>query len=221
MPLDFCDDCNSLLQRCAYVDRSGLLTSLCLLCGDELIGCADSLCDHCQGTRAAFTRIVVPYRYAFPLDKLVQSLKYHEQRTLGRVFGSLLAQAVRQATPRGIDLPTHLVPVPLHPARYRERGFNQSADIARWCARELALEYSAAATREWDTGSLAGLSRAERQHRILGAFRAAPAVAGRHLAIVDDVLTTGSTARELARELYDTGAESVELWVLARTSSKR
>lgn len=221
--IDLCDDCESLLHRCVVTDAAGQVSFLCLSCGAETVGPAgETHCRHCPETTIPFTRIVAAYRYEFPVDRLIQTLKYRDQRVLARVLGSVLARTVRRQTPSGQPLPSQLVPVPLHIDRQRLRGYNQSADIARWCARELGIESrSRAAIREYDTGSLAGLSRAERQYRILGAFRADARVAGRHVAIVDDVLTTGSTARELARELYDTGALSVELWVLARTSSSR
>ena len=220
--LDLCDDCESLLQQCLHTDISGYVSHLCLTCGEELAGAGAESCDECRRCNSTFTRIVAPYRYAFPLDRLLHSQKYGNKRVLGRIFGVLLATSVRTVTQAGVALPSRLISVPLHADRRLKRGYNQSADIARWCARELGLQSSSqAVTRVFDTGSLAGLSRAERQYRILGAFRADESVAGQHLAIVDDVLTTGSTARELARELYDTGAASVELWVLARTSRTR
>ncbi len=220
--LDLCDDCESLLQHCLHTDASGYVSHLCLTCGEELAGAGVEPCDDCSRVNSAFTRIVAPYRYAFPLDRLLHSQKYGDQRVLGRIFGVLLATSVRAVTDADMALPSRLIPVPLHAGRRQVRGYNQSADIARWCARELGLRSSSqAVSRVFDTGSLAGLSRAERQYRILGAFRADDSVAGQHLAIIDDVLTTGSTARELARELYDTGAASVELWVLARTSRSR
>jgi len=220
--LDLCDDCESLLQHCLHTDASGYVSHLCLTCGEELPGAGVELCDNCSRCNSAFTRIVAPYRYAFPLDRLLHSQKYGDKRVLGRIFGVLLATSVRAMTEAGMALPCRLIPVPLHADRRKMRGYNQSADIARWCAHELGLQSSSqAVSRVFDTGSLAGLSRVERQYRILGAFRAHDSVAGQHLAIIDDVLTTGSTARELARELYDTGAASVELWVLARTSRSR
>ncbi len=228
--VDLCDDCESLLLGCRVEEPGGLVSGLCLNCGAQVSGVSAERggatsrlpCTQCSGLTTPFTRIVAPYRYEFPVDHLVQSLKYREQRVLGRVLGTLLARTVRRQQSAACPLPEWLLPVPLHVSRLRQRGYNQSADIARWCARDLGIESRARAVRrEYDTGSLAGLSRAERQYRILGAFLADEHVAGRHVAIVDDVMTTGSTARELARELYDTGALSVELWVLARTSSSR
>ena len=220
---DLCDGCESLLQRCQHTDRAGVCSRLCIACGREYFGLRAkqrAQCAECQGRKGPFSAIVAPYRYAFPLEHLVAAMKYRDQRNLARPLGTLLARAV--VCSRDAPLPSLLVPVPLHRTRLQHRGYNQAADIARWCAHELGLTYSATAVhRQVDTGSLAGLSRAERQHQIIGAFRAGNRVAGQHVAIVDDVLTTGSTARELARELYDTGAEEVELWVLARTSSSR
>lgn len=242
--IDLCDACESLLHRCTHTDRGGLSTQVCLQCGIVLPRCfyapsrlgggpaiADSsgsvgmdCCSACRGQIPVFGQIVAPYRYQFPVDQLIQGLKYRNQRQMARVLGSLLARSVRSQAVRSksisTTLPDCLIPVPLHTARQASRGFNQAQDIARWCARDLQLKsWPGAARRVVDTGSLAGLSRAARQNRILGAFRANEAVMGKRVAIVDDVLTTGSTARELARELYDTGAASVELWVLARTSN--
>jgi len=147
-------------------------------------------------------------------------MKYHDQQALARVLGGLLAIEVMRGLQSRIELPDIIVPVPMHQSRLTERGFNQAADIARWCARDLKLPSKAGwAQRVMNTGSLAGLSRAERQARIRGAFNVHAAVADQHIAIVDDVLTTGATTGELTRELLDSGAASVQLWVLARTEA--
>jgi ComF family protein len=233
--IDICDACEKCLAPRVYKENNLRWTYLCVSCGDEhtqIIRQSDSddeiimnnsansfyCCRSCQESGVNFYRIVAPYRYEFPIDHIIGRMKYGQQRIFGRVLGGLLASSVKSLE----SLPDILIPVPLHAARQAERGYNQAADIARWCAHELDLQCMPwMATRIFDTGSLAGLSKAARQLRILGAFSAAPDVKGCRIAIVDDVLTTGATARELARELYDTGALSVELWVLARTSSDR
>lgn len=238
---DLCDGCESVLVPRVCSEDGGGCSYLCLACGRPCIGeqlwagtglsgsgsdfqaqslsGTDSYCSLCNHDTHPFSRIVAPYRYEFPLDGVIARLKYGQRRQLARMLGSLLAKSVL------VDvqlLPDIVLPVPLHPRRQRSRGFNQAADIARWCAHELGVVYQpVAASRGVDTDSLAGMSRVARQHAILGAFRASDSVFSKRVAIVDDVLTTGSTARELARELYDTGASSVELWVLARTSSER
>ena len=245
--IDLCAACEAQLTPLRHVDNVGTATLLCVTCGgveplpaeahsspssiaalpsgipDPIhdISGAHFECQRCRHSPAFLTRIIAPYRYEFPLDRLIQRMKYGNQRQLARVLGTLLARRVQSSVNRR-DFPDVLIPVPMHENRQLQRGFNQASDIARWCALELHLPFAdRGASRIADTDSLAGLSRAERQHAILGAFRSSAQVTDQRIAIIDDVLTTGSTARELARELYDTGARSVELWVLARTSSDR
>ena len=222
--IDLCDACHAQFKSRLLTNAAGVCSMLCTGCGVECSLLATGDADFCQdcSLRAGkfLRRIVAPYRYAFPVNRLIKRLKYGSDRQLARVLGTLLANAVKTQC-EGI-LPEVLVPMPLHASRLNERGFNQAQDIARWCAHYLGIEVSASlASRPVDTGSLAGLSRAERQHRILGAFRASDTLLDKHVAIVDDVLTTGASGNELAREIYDSGAASVELWVLARTSSLR
>ena len=185
-------------------------------------------CGPCRQRIAPFDRLIAPWRFAAPIDTWVRSLKHDGSRAVARVFGAAIARTVvasaSAGTParRSLALPDSspplLIPVPMHARRLRARGFNQAEAIARWAGRDLGLRVEArAAVRVLDTGSLAERSRAERQLAIRGAFRVAAEVADRHVVLVDDVLTTGATASELARECHDTGAASVSLWVAART----
>lgn len=224
-----CPGCLSWFARTSHAGP-GVEGALCLVCGSihapsELI---DQCCRRCVGRAIPFARLVVPFRYQWPVDQLVGRLKYHEQRHLAPLFGGLLASEVMRTgahhAARGAE-PRHraavLLPVPLHPARRIERGFNQATDIARWCALALDL----ACEPNWvhrveDTGSLAAAGRAERELAIRGAFTVDAAVCNRRVVIVDDVLTTGATTSELARECLDTGATSVELWAVARTVAR-
>jgi len=224
--IDLCGSCHQWLKSRRHMDSQGIGTTLCLGCGRKQVGqysasVEQDYCGDCaleQGS--SLRRIVAPYQYVYPFNELIKRIKYRQDRQLARVLGTLLAQAVLHDTTD--VLPEILLPMPLHPDRLQQRGFNQARDIAMWCGKRLDLPVPASqVSRIVDTGSLAGLNRQERRLRILGAFRACDALAGRRVAIVDDVLTTGASARELAREIYDSGAESVELWVLARTSSNR
>lgn len=247
--IDLCHSCLQLFKTLKHTNREGLTTILCPGCGLEHVSTspllvlkssssvstadgesvvtagepiiAGDFCSECTGGQGRFLRhIVAPFRYAHPVDNLIKRIKYREDRQLTRVLGTLLADAVISNGAR--ELPHMILPMPLHPSRLRHRGFNQARDIACWSGKRLGVEVvTDQVSRIVDTGSLAGLNRQERQHRILGAFRAGNALADKRVAIVDDVLTTGASARELAREIYDSGAESVELWVLARTSSSR
>ncbi len=161
--------------------------------------------------------MVIPFRYAHPIDRLVTGLKYGGRVSYGRVLGNLLADEVQRT---GVTLPDGLLPMPMHQSRYKQRGFNQAQELALWCGSRLGVRVQNHwAERHVDTPALAGLSKASRELEIRGAFQADTKVEGQHIAIVDDVLTTGASSTELARELYDTGAKSVSLWVLARTAS--
>ncbi|MFK7996256.1 MAG: hypothetical protein AB8B87_19110 [Granulosicoccus sp.] len=249
LEVDLCTSCLRLFKARLHTDRSRRTTVVCLGCGLEQFSqatriehqhtsltCAGSkgndenspslhssgnYCADCAlGAEQYLTQIIAPYRYAFPVDRLIKRIKYREDRQLTRVLGTLLAEAVRQNN--AVSLPEMLLPMPLHASRLRRRGFNQAMDLALWCGKSLGIRVEKCrVSRIVDTGSLAGLNRQERQLLILGAFRADSALVGKRVAIIDDVLTTGASARELAREIYDSGAESVELWVLARTSSRR
>jgi len=251
--IDICTACQFWLTPRVTVS-STCVTYLCVHCGQEEIRNGKGIplidgiltentafrsysCHQCRKMHLNKARIIVPYRYEFPLIQIIQRFKYGSKRVFGRVLGELLADHVQQVIAAGcaedfsftgdcehehaaiVGQAAHIVvPVPMHPNRYRSRGFNQAADIAKWCAASLSLQYcSEAVERIVDTSSLAGLNRSERQLQILGAFRARPVVAGRRVIIVDDVLTTGATTRELSRELYDSGARRVDVWALART----
>ena len=213
--IDLCRSCLDELPRLAGPDGA-----LCPRCGEWLGGGrGTAVCRHCAGRPSPFARLVVPWRYAFPLDALIGRMKYRDERVLARVLGTALAREAARV-PAAVR-PELLVAVPSRAER-RESGFDHAASLTRWCAREARVpDGSSLARRIVDTGALAGLSRAARADRIRGAFRVDDRVAGRRIAIVDDVLTSGATAGELARELYDTCAASVELWVLARTPAER
>lgn len=171
-----------------------------------------AICGHClkrpphfASTRAAFT-------YAFPLDRLVQSLKYGHNLAVV----SLLADTL--ATPAaGHSLPDALIPMPLHPNRLRERGFNQAQEIAQRIARTLRLPLLAhAATRVIDTAPQASLPLKARRKNLRGAFACDHSVHGKRVAIVDDVMTSGSTLDALGEVLLRAGALEVQCWVAAR-----
>ncbi|MCW8908267.1 MAG: phosphoribosyltransferase family protein, partial [Sedimenticola sp.] len=118
----------------------------------------------------------------------------------------------------GGPLPERLLPVPLHPVRLRQRGYNQSLELARPLARRLgiALEQNSC-HRVLDTRPQADLPRRQRLHNLQRAFRLSHPPEARHIALVDDVVTTGSTVNELARLLLRAGVQRVDVWAVART----
>jgi ComF family protein len=180
-----------------------------------------------------FAALCCPWIYAYPIDHCVQAFKFRGERAWARVFGALLARERLAAGPHsgdpatptlalpapgGLPLPNLIVPVPLHRQRLRERGYNQSADIARFAARALALPLQLRALERCRATEVqSSLAAAARAANVAGAFRALGPLKGLRIALVDDVLTTGSTAHAAAAALIDAGAVGVELWVVARS----
>jgi len=174
---------------------------------------AGSVCGRCLKHPPLFDHTVAAFSYQFPLDKLIQALKYRERL----ILVSFLAEALtRRITTR----PDCIVALPLHPTRLRERGFNQSLLLARQISRRLVIPLLPdACERVRNTPPQSSLPWKERDKNMRQAFACKPDadVRGKHVAIVDDVMTTGASVGELARALKQAGASEVSAWVVART----
>ncbi len=169
------------------------------------------ICGQCLQQAPHFKRTLAVYAYAFPLNKLVLALKYGEKFHLAELLGAKLAHRVTLR-------PDCVVAMPLHPTRLQQRGFNQSLQLARGIARQLSLPLLPwACQRIRYTASQSTLPWKERDKNVRKAFKCSAEVSGRHVAIVDDVMTTGSTLNELALALLNAGASEVSVWVVART----
>ena len=199
-----------LCERCdADLPRVG--RELCPRCA--LASPAGALCGRCLARAPAFDATVAALDYRFPADVLVQALKFRSELALAQLFGALLAQ--RAAAAERVDL---VMPVPLFPRRLRERGFNQALEIARHAVRTTGGRLEASlCERIVDTPPQLDLPIEARAKNVRGAFRCATLLAGKRVAVVDDVMTTGSTLDELAATLKRAGAERVVNWVVART----
>lgn len=179
-------------------------------------GCARPLaagedCGRCRQHHPAWSRAIVPLAWSFPVDALISRFKYGGALHYGALLGRLLAEHCRHRRPDAI------VPVPLHPARLAERGFNQAHELARPLARRIGVPIlDDACCRTTATPPQAGLAAQQRYRNLQGAFSASQRVRGMRLALVDDVLTTGSTLESLALELLRAGAATVEAWAVAR-----
>jgi ComF family protein len=150
---------------------------------------------------------------------LISAFKFHGQVELAPALASLLSDAVCRST---LPLPQVVVPVPLSNSRLEERGYNQAWELACRCARNLGLEANPQLLmRHLDTAHQVDLTRSERQRNLRNAFMVNPPqrtrLIGRHVALVDDVMTTGATLRECSAALLRAGAATVDVWVLART----
>ena len=171
------------------------------------------LCGRCQQKRPAFDEVISLFRYEADAINMIHLLKFNQQLAYARLLGMLLVDRVKQQAP----LPACLLPVPLHNTRLRARGFNQSTEIARVLSRALALPILLdPVVRVRKTGSQSGLHAQQRRQNIKGAFEIVGEIPFRHVAIIDDVVTTGSTANELARVLKKAGVERVDVYCIAR-----
>lgn len=191
------------------------LVHACVTCAMPLPAAAGGhRCAQCQRRPPGYDAVLAPFRYAPPLDHLIQRLKFHEDLAAGRLLGELLLERVGTTTN---DLPRCLIPVPLHPARLAERGFNQALEIGRPIRKALGIPIAPRLVRRVKATATQSLLPAERRAgNLRGAFAVTGGTVPEHVAILDDVLTTGATAGELARVLKRAGAKKVEVWVVAR-----
>lgn len=205
--IDLCSDCVADLPR---------NDPACVVCAEPLpSSAATRVCGECLRDPPPFVSSFVPYRYAYPLDHLVRGLKFRSDLGCGRVLGELFSRSVLA---HGAPLPEVIVPVPLAPRRYRERGYNQAGEVALAIQRCTGVAVRTdVVIRQRETAEQAGLDRQARRKNVRGAFTAVAPLRARSVAILDDVVTTGSTARELAAVLLQAGAEQVEVWAIART----
>ena len=149
------------------------------------------------------------------MNRLVRGFKFKRQLAAGRILSHLVCERIALTKP---DLPEMLIPVPLHGLRMISRGFNQAYELASYTGKVLNLPLQAnALRRKRRTRAQSGLSRKQRRQNLRGAFSwCGPRKPGRHVALIDDVMTTGTTVTECARVLKKAGAKRVDVWVAAR-----
>ncbi len=202
---DLCAACAAELQR---------NEPACPSCAQPLLVPAVA-CGRCLRKRPPFDAAWAPFRYAAPLDLLVQRLKFGADLAAGRVLGELWVDALAQRARRADD--AVLLPVPLARTRLAERGYNQALELARPLVRRFGLRLQPQGLRRIrPTDPQSGLDRRARQRNVSGAFAADPSLRGLHVIVLDDVMTTGATLAACARALNRVGVEQIEVWALAR-----
>jgi len=157
--------------------------------------------------------------YEYPLDRLITALKFHQRPGYARVLGDLLAIRLQESLPaRDVPLPDLVVPVPLHRQRLAERGYNQAELIARSVCAELGLALNRTCLRrQVATLPQSQLDRRRRKRNLRGAFSVTGDLSDQCVAVIDDVVTTGTTAAECVTVLAAAGAKQVMVWAVART----
>lgn len=203
---DLCYDCELSLPS---------LQTVCVQCCLQLTGTA-SVCGHCLQQPPAYNRMFALSDYAEPMDRIITAAKFHQKLFYTRVLGELLAEQIQKKY-AGLTLPTYLLPVPLHPRRLKERGYNQALEIAKITAKKLHLPINLACSRVKATLPQSSLAHSERNKNIKNAFQLIRPITARHVAIIDDVVTTGQTVDAMSQVLRLSGVEQIDIWCCART----
>lgn len=217
--LDLCRSCEIALP---------FLKECCSRCALPLL--QTGICGSCQNRPPGFTTIITPFLYQFPIDQMIQSFKYSGKLKHGRVLSSLLASHLQAGGQDSLpperfqtDLdkraaPSILLPVPMHWRRRLKRGFNQAELIARDLGKRLDIPVdSQIISRTRHTALQENLQGRERRRNLKHAFAVNRPVKDLSIAVIDDVVTTTSTAEEISRCLLRAGAYQVQIWAIART----
>lgn len=221
-------------QNCLLCDeRTDSPHAICTACESDLPWLIDQCercalpmpmsgltCAQCTRHSPAFNDVIVPWLYDFPIDALVTRFKHQGKWPLGRLLAELLAQTLQHRFDEGLSQPDVMIPVPLANKRLRQRGYNQAAMLANWLGSLLRLPVDERLIkRVKDTPAQQGLGAKARKRNLREAFVLVKpeGVTGKHIALIDDVLTTGSTAETIARLLMKAGARAVDVYCLTRT----
>ncbi|HEY9032073.1 MAG TPA: ComF family protein [Kangiella sp.] len=219
--LGFCEPCLSAVQRqgqyCQQCGNSlgkqpfGATCGQCL--GKQPFG---ATCGQCLRKPPRYQKLVAATHYEFPVSHAISEMKFEKQLHHIRSFSNLLIEEINNHY-QNKELPEAIVPIPLHSNRLRERGFNQSQLIAKHLTRKLQVPLlDHALLRVKDTPHQIGLKAIERRKNLKRAFEIKQTMP-KHIALVDDVVTTGSTIQEASKQCLKHGVERIDVWCLAKT----
>lgn len=217
-----CFHCNkplaiSVQGICSYCQKLLKLAPYCRHCGMDSVEYRNS-CSYCLKNEPKWHKLVRVTEYKSPLSDWIHRFKFQQQYWLDQALARQLLLAIKQAQREQVlSLPEVILPVPLFWKRYWERGFNQSELLCDWLSKWLHIPLDTQSLqRVRATVSQRELTAAERRKNLRGAFRYQPLKAYKRVAIVDDVLTTGSTLNVICAELLKAEVEEIQVWVLAR-----
>ncbi|MEN9481845.1 MAG: hypothetical protein RLZZ298_3240 [Pseudomonadota bacterium] len=203
------DSANQLLCADCSNDLPPLPENRCPQCSEQTTH--GERCGACLKDPPAFERTIAGFRYEFPVDRIIHAFKYGHQLAVTNWAAQIIT---RQLNNNSYDL---LIPMPLHPDRLRQRGFNQSAEIARRIAHQTGQALnSESLTRCRATPPQAELPMKERTRNVRGAFECSVDLSGKRILLIDDVMTTGATLREASRVIKLHGALHIDVAVIAR-----
>ncbi len=202
--------CNSCAHDIRRIDRP------CHQCGEPMHSNESShKCGRCQTSAPCFDHCIAPLHYSDPLRQLHLKFKFHQDLAAGNLLANLLCDILCQRS----ELPQLLVPIPLHSVRMRQRGFDQALEIAKVLARRLQIPLQTELlVRKNSTQPQSELSRVQRQTNLRNAFSLTQPMHVKHVALIDDIMTTGSTFNTAAQLLKTAGVKTVEVWAVGRST---
>ena len=214
--------CEGCLFDLPWVDRQEYH---CLQCALELESMGN-YCGHCLKNPPAFSRSYIPFAYQHPITPIIHRFKYRHKLASGKLLGQLLSQYVNDCTAEDDwQTPDMLIPTPMHWTRRWQRGFNQAEILGQYLTRATGIPLNThIIQRLHRSPAQKELTRSERQINLRKAFfisnPSAQKIYGKRIALIDDVVTTTATMRELSTLLIKAGAQDVQIWALARTMEK-
>ena len=207
---------------CTYCLAAIQRSNSCIGCGKPLpkqLNTDDTiLCGSCHQSPPIYDKLISVSNYSYPLSQLISGFKYQKKQALAQPLAMLLKkEIVDHYLAHKSDMPKLLLPVPLHFKRELSRGYNQSVLIGKQLQTELAIPLSQShLLRTIATEAQAGLSRQKRLKNLAKAFYCQP-LSQTHVAIIDDVVTTGATATQITKAVKKAGAKQVDIWCICRT----
>lgn len=232
-------------RHCLFcLEKTQNSTNLCISCLDTLTlnssccrRCASPmeytsrphklLCGNCLSHQYYYDKVYSPYTYSHDIRYLITNLKYHKKIHFAKILAELFTRqadfsAAKNTTETtACQLPQLIIPMPMHTKRLRARGYNQALEISRFLASyyQLPLDYQHFVRTRY-TQLQAGLAASERQKNVANAFTLKKPLVYNHIALIDDVMTTGSTVNEAAKVLKKNGIKQVDIWTIARAGVK-
>ena len=174
------------------------------------------ICGSCLHEPPFYHSSTIPLNYTYPTNIIVKQLKYKEKVEYSKLLASFIVNLIQQ---RNHQLPECIIPVPLHPIRLMKRGYNQSQLLAKQISAQINIPvHNHYCKRIKNTAQQTNFSHKQRITNLKGAFSVQTNIPYKHVAIIDDVVTTGSTVNELSKSLSLSGVETIEVWASARTN---
>lgn len=220
---DICHNCNALTlpndrglcKECRY--KLKLVLNPCKICGEELkdIASTASICGRCQREKRYYDKVIAPFHFCPPLDGMIHKMKISRKISNCVLIADLI---YGQIILRQIEMPQCLIPTPTNPSKLRQRGFNQSTEIAKHLGKKLGITVkNDLIIKKCNTQRQSQLQFSQRQSNLKDAFILNRPIPHNHIAIIDDVVTTTATANELAKVAKQNGVKKVQIWACARS----